>query len=49
MARWRLDEPQWLALWKAIPAGKYSEYVGAALESCIHTFKGYGLDREVKS
>lgn len=49
MARWCLDEPQWTALWKAIPAGKESEYIATALESCVSAFKAYGLHREATS
>ena len=44
LARWRLDEDQWRALWAAIPEGHDSEYIGAALEACVHTFTAYGLD-----
>ena len=47
MARWRLDEDQWRALWAAIPEGRDSEYIGAALEMCVHTSTAYGLDAVV--
>lgn len=49
MARWRMDEPQWLALWAAIPDGQESAYIGTALESCVLTYKGYRAARRAAS
>ena len=49
LARWRFDEDQWTALWSAIPAGREAEYIATALESCIRTFKAYGLHKRAAS